>query len=124
MEGVGARMGRTSARYGPATFTGPVRKWRKEWVPVAAPAAVTNGAAASSTGTDSGSGSRGNNLLLFKWTPANGANAVGDGEKAAAEPAPRLRRYVPVRRLEKKCSRFFCRFLVVRSVRIGPGLDP
>jgi hypothetical protein len=124
MEGVGARLGRTSARYGPATFTGPVRKWLKEWVPVAAPAAAANGATASSTGTDSGSGSSGNNLRLFKWTPANGSNAGGDGDKAATELAPRLRRYVPVRSLEKKCSRFFCRFLVVQSVRIGPGLDP
>lgn len=100
MEGVGARLGRTSARYGPATtFTGPVRKWRKEWVPVAAPAAAANGGTASSTGTGSGSGSRGNNLLLFKWTPANGANGGGDGDQAAAETAPRRRRYVPVRTL-------------------------
>ena len=67
MEGVGARLGRTSARYGPATtFTGPVRKWRKEWVPVAAAAAASaNGGAASSTGKGSDGGSRGNNLLLF-----------------------------------------------------------
>jgi hypothetical protein len=126
MEGVGARLGRTSARYGPATtFTGPVRKWRKEWVPVAAPATAANGGAASSTGNDSGSGSRGNDLLLFKWTAANGANGGGDGDQAAAaEPAPRRRRYVPVRTLEKKFSRFFGGFFVVRSVRIVPGLDP
>jgi hypothetical protein len=126
MEGVGARLGRTSARYGPATtFTGPVRKWRKEWVPVAAPATAANGGAASSTGNGSGSGSRGNDLLLFKWTAANGANGGGDGDQAAAaEPAPRRRRYVPVRTLEKKFSRFFGGFFVVRSVRIVPGLDP
>lgn len=112
MEGVGARLGRTSARYGPATtFTGPVRKWRKEWVPVAAAAsnASANGAAASSTGMGSGSGSRGNNLLLFKWTPVNGANVGGggggggDGEQqaAAVEKVTRRRRYVPVRLLDK-----------------------
>ena len=90
MEGVGARLGRSSARYGPATtFTGPVRKWRKEWVPITS-------AAASSTGT----GSRGNNLVLFKWTPLNGANGRGGGDKeltVPAEMATRRRRYVPVR---------------------------
>lgn len=115
MEGVGARLGRTSARYGPATtFTGPVRKWRKEWIPVAAAAAASNataganGGAASSTSAGSGSGSRGNNLLLFKWTPVNGANGGGgggDGEQQAAtvETATRRRRYVPVRFLDKNC---------------------
>uniref|UniRef100_A0A0A9DV42 Uncharacterized protein n=1 Tax=Arundo donax TaxID=35708 RepID=A0A0A9DV42_ARUDO len=105
MEGVGARLGRTSARYGPATtFTGPVRKWRKEWVPVAAAAAANaNGGAASSTGTGSGSGSRGNNLHLFKWTPVNGANGGVDGElAAAAETATKRRQYVPVSVVEEQ----------------------
>jgi hypothetical protein len=112
MEGVGARLGRTSARYGPATtFTGHVRKWRKEWVPVVAAAAAAaanantsaNGGTTSSTGMGSGGGSRGNNLLLFKWTPVNGANGGGgDGEQQQqAETATRRRRYVPVRILEK-----------------------
>jgi len=109
MEGVGARLGRTSARYGPATtFTGPVRKWRKEWVPVAAAAvnanASANGGTASSTGMGSGGGSRGNNLLLFKWTPVNGTNGGGGGDgeqQQAAETATRRRRYVPVRILDK-----------------------
>jgi len=117
MEGVGARLGRTSARYGPATtFTGPVRKWRKEWVPVAAAAAAAsaNGGAASSTGTGSGGGSRGNNLLLFKWTPVNGTNGGGggDGEQQAAaeETATRRRRYVPVRTLDNNCWLSFVSF--------------
>ncbi|KAB5560345.1 hypothetical protein DKX38_005302 [Salix brachista] len=35
MEGVGARLGRSSTRYGPTTvFSGPVRKWKKRWVHV------------------------------------------------------------------------------------------
>ncbi|KAH9617406.1 hypothetical protein KSS87_006580 [Heliosperma pusillum] len=35
MEGVGARLGRSSSRYGTTTvFTGPVRKWHKNWVAV------------------------------------------------------------------------------------------
>ncbi|KAL5222824.1 hypothetical protein ABZP36_027537 [Zizania latifolia] len=111
MEGVGARLGRTSARYGPATtFTGPVRKWRKEWVPVAAAAASASAAAASAaTGMGSGGGSRGNNLVLFKWTPLNGSNGGGDGEQAAAagpaaeeKKATRRRRYVPVSVVEEE----------------------
>ncbi|CAM0911336.1 unnamed protein product [Alopecurus aequalis] len=96
MEGVGARLGRSSARYGPATtFTGPVRKWRKEWIPIAAATATATPAAVSSTGT----GSRGNNLVLFKWTPLNGTNGrVGVDEELTvpAEMATRRRRYVPV----------------------------
>ncbi|XP_051187117.1 uncharacterized protein [Lolium perenne] len=96
MEGVGARLGRSSARYGPATtFTGPVRKWRKEWVPIAAATGSATSTAASSTGA----GSRGNNLVLFKWTPLNGANGRGGGDEeltAPAEMATRRRRYVPV----------------------------
>ncbi|KAL5231066.1 hypothetical protein ABZP36_029842 [Zizania latifolia] len=118
MEGVGARLGRTSARYGPATtFTGPVRKWRKEWVPVAAAvasaaAAAAAAAASSATGTGSGGGSRGNNLVLFKWTPLNGSNGGsnggGDGEQPAAagaaeeEKATRRRWYVPVSVVEEE----------------------
>uniref|UniRef100_A0ACD6AH82 Uncharacterized protein n=1 Tax=Avena sativa TaxID=4498 RepID=A0ACD6AH82_AVESA len=95
MEGVGARLGRSSARYGPATtFTGPVRKWRKEWVPIAAAMGTATSAAASSTGT----GSRGNNLVLFKWSPLSGANRRGGDEEptAPAETAMGRRRYVPV----------------------------
>jgi hypothetical protein len=127
MEGVGARLGRTSARYGPAaTFTGPVRKWRKEWVPVAAASASANGGAASSTGTGSGRGSRGNNLLLFKWTPVNGANGGGGGREgeqhaaaaAAADTSTRRRRYVPVRILDKSCWLSFVAKVALVWVRI------
>jgi hypothetical protein len=59
----------------------------------------------ASTGTGSGGGSRGNNLLLFKWTPVNGANGGGgDGERQAAaeETATRRRRYVPVSVVEEE----------------------
>uniref|UniRef100_A0A453RVM1 Uncharacterized protein n=1 Tax=Aegilops tauschii subsp. strangulata TaxID=200361 RepID=A0A453RVM1_AEGTS len=91
MEGVGARLGRSSARYGPAmTFTGPVRKWRKEWVTISAATATATSAAASSTGT----GSRGNNLILFKWTPLNGANEGDEEQTAPAKTATRRRRFL------------------------------
>lgn len=106
MEGVGARLGRSSARYGPAmTFTGPVRKWRKEWVLIPVATATATSAAASSAGA---TGSRGNNLILFKWTPLNGANG-GGGDEDQTAPAKMdtiRRRYVPVRIL-KYCSTCF-----------------
>ncbi|KAJ6416902.1 hypothetical protein OIU84_002731 [Salix udensis] len=38
MEGMGSRLGRTSARYGLSAtatiFNGPVRKWKRKWVHV------------------------------------------------------------------------------------------
>ncbi|KAK1405026.1 hypothetical protein POM88_004631 [Heracleum sosnowskyi] len=36
MEGVSSRLGRASSRYGGSApvFTGPVRKWKKQWTPV------------------------------------------------------------------------------------------
>ncbi|EMS59345.1 hypothetical protein TRIUR3_15725 [Triticum urartu] len=70
------------------TFTGPVRKWRKEWVTISAATATATSAAASSTGT----GSRGNNLILFKWTPLNGANEGDEEQTAPAKTATRRRR--------------------------------
>lgn len=120
MEGVGARLGRSSTRYsGPATvFTGPVRKWKKKWVPV--PPNNNNG----NNSTHSAAGANNNNnsshLLLYKWTPltpvsnsaaaanGNGNNpstpagaAVGKDSTpsdapAAEEPPPRKFRYMPI----------------------------
>ncbi|KAJ6999331.1 hypothetical protein D5086_007714 [Populus alba] len=89
MEGVGARLGRSSTRYGPATvFSGPVRKWKKRWVHVNPSSnhnsfhshhhnATTNAAAASSSAANHSSSSNGNNgshLLLYKWTPLSQSN--------------------------------------------------
>ncbi|KAJ8497215.1 hypothetical protein OPV22_007767 [Ensete ventricosum] len=38
MEGVAARLGRSSTRYGPAAvFSGPVRRWNKNWLTAAQP---------------------------------------------------------------------------------------
>ena len=76
MEGVGARLGRSSTRYGPATvFSGPVRKWKKKWVPLSNP-----NSNASSNAALNGGGATNNNhshRLLYKWTPissqANGS---------------------------------------------------
>lgn len=125
MEGVGARLGRSSTRYGPATvFTGPVRKWKKKWVHVA-PSSNTNNASSTThhshqinghNGTSNGN--NGSHLLLYKWTPitqsqntaiGNNNNAVTNGnggDKVSAkdddalaaneEPPRRKFKYIPV----------------------------
>ncbi|KAH0458869.1 hypothetical protein IEQ34_011683 [Dendrobium chrysotoxum] len=108
MEGVGARLGRSSARYAPTTvFSGPVRRWKKKWVPLSNP---------------NNSNSNNNNhshLLLFKWTPINtlsngtaaatppasskDATSADATPPSASEEAPRRKfRYIPVSILEQK----------------------
>lgn len=84
MEGVGARFGRSSTRYGgPATvFTGPVRKWKKKWSPV-----TNNKHPQNTNGTTSC-------LLLYKWTPYD-VN-VSDSKKTKAELPRRRFKYIPV----------------------------
>ncbi|XP_044329547.1 uncharacterized protein [Triticum aestivum] len=69
------------ARYGPATtFTRPVRKWRKEWVPIAAATATATSAAASSTGTVSVvQGQR------QESAKSDNENKANDGEPSSAE---------------------------------------
>ncbi|XP_057429483.1 uncharacterized protein LOC130722683 [Lotus japonicus] len=112
MEGVGARLGRSSTRYGPATvFTGPVRKWKKKWVHVS-PSASASAASSNSNTNHNHSASNGNNgshLLLYKWTPItqsqNAANANNTKEappEPADEPPRRKFKYIPVAVLEEQ----------------------
>ncbi|KAK1269618.1 hypothetical protein QJS04_geneDACA005205 [Acorus gramineus] len=94
MEGVGARLGRSSTRYGPATvFSGPVRKWKKMWVHVAPPNSST------SSKHVVGNNSNGSHLVLFKWSPTNQSSKDGSSPSAAAatveEQSKRRFRYVP-----------------------------
>ncbi|XP_058723733.1 uncharacterized protein LOC131595407 [Vicia villosa] len=115
MEGVGARLGRSSTRYGPATvFTGPVRKWKKKWVHVSPSSASAN--SNNNTNHNHGSSNNGNNngshLLLYKWTPItqsqntnnNGSNGnVKDAQIEPVEEPPRRKfKYVPVAVLEEQ----------------------
>ncbi|KAJ0965345.1 hypothetical protein J5N97_026483 [Dioscorea zingiberensis] len=99
MEGVGARLGRSSTRYGPATvFSGPVRKWKKKWVPLASPASTNTG-----NNSSNGNGNNNNNnhahLLVYKWAPissqSNGS-ASAAATPGADDPPKRKVRYVPV----------------------------
>ena len=135
MEGVGARLGRSSTRYGPATvFTGPVRKWKKKWIPLTPPnnnntsnhhhhqTAAPNGA---------GNGNNGSHLLLYKWTPItpslNGNNGYGNGKTngdnneesksshkddavAVDEPPKRQFKYIPVLLCQSTLQFFNCQF--------------
>ncbi|KAK1316084.1 hypothetical protein QJS10_CPA05g00973 [Acorus calamus] len=92
MEGVGARLGRSSTRYGPATvFSGPVRKWKKMWVHVEPPNSST------SSKHNVGNNSTGSHLVLFMWSPTNQSSKDGSSPSAAAveEPPKRRFRYVP-----------------------------
>ncbi|XWS19340.1 hypothetical protein CRYUN_Cryun31cG0006900 [Craigia yunnanensis] len=113
MEGVGARFGRSSTRYGPATvFTGPIRKWKKKWVNVS-PSNSGSGNNNnhsqnhhSSNGTSNGN--NGSHLVLFKWTPIsqsqnnNSNNSKDDAVAALEEPPRRKFKYIPIAALEEQ----------------------
>ncbi|KAK9706345.1 hypothetical protein RND81_07G117700 [Saponaria officinalis] len=80
MEGVGARLGRSSSRYGTTTvFTGPVRKWSKSWVPISPSSSSSSSSAnhnnsnhlSNPSSSSSSSSSTVSNLRLYKWTPLN-----------------------------------------------------
>ncbi|MED6219331.1 hypothetical protein PIB30_034765 [Stylosanthes scabra] len=122
MEGVGARLGRSSTRYGPATvFTGPVRKWKKKWVHVSpnSSSASSNSNANNNNNnhTHHSNGNNGSHLLLYKWTPitqsqnANNNNSNGNAaakdfvpppSDAPEEPPRRKFKYIPVAVLEEQ----------------------
>lgn len=122
MEGVGARLGRSSTRYGPATvFNGRVRKWKKRWVHVSPSNNnnnhnhsqqhhhINNANGTNATTTPS-NGNNGSHLLLYKWTPltqtnnsnaaANHSNSNADKiplkDDAPLEPPRRKFKYIPV----------------------------
>ncbi|TYJ12863.1 hypothetical protein E1A91_A10G010100v1 [Gossypium mustelinum] len=121
MEGVGARLGRSSARYGPATvFTGPVRKWKKKWVHVS-PSNTGNSSNNNNnnhshnnhqtTINGTSNGNNGSHLLLFKWTPLsqtqtnnndNDNSSKDDAVAAPEEPPRRKFKYIPIAVLEEQ----------------------
>ncbi|VFQ96255.1 unnamed protein product [Cuscuta campestris] len=126
MEGVGARFGRISSRYGPTTvFTGRVRKWRKKWVRVIPPSSGSNNnsnnAHHRSAPTSEVNEINGSRLSLLKWTPitpsqnnasANGGagdeNGTSDGsakpDVVNEEPPKRRFKYIPIAVLEEQKS--------------------
>ena len=92
MEGVGARTGRSSSRYGTTTvFNGPVRKWKKDWVPIPPSSSSSsnsnqnhhpnnnnNNNHSSTNGNVNGSSV--SHLRLYKWTPINKDNSSNDND--------------------------------------------
>ncbi|XP_073157799.1 uncharacterized protein [Henckelia pumila] len=84
MEGVGARLGRSSTRYGPTTvFTGPVRKWKKKWVPIAPSNSSHHNSAAAAAGNRTANGSNVSpHLLLYQWTPITPSQNKDNGNTA------------------------------------------
>ncbi|XP_022720672.1 putative uncharacterized protein DDB_G0292438 [Durio zibethinus] len=118
MEGVGARLGRSSTRYGPATvFTGPIRKWKKQWVyvsPYNSGSSNNNNHSHNRHGSNGiSNGNNGSHLVLLKWTPIsqsqknNNNNENNDSSKddavAAPEEPPRRKfKYIPIALLEEQ----------------------
>ncbi|CAO2842459.1 unnamed protein product [Amaranthus hypochondriacus] len=95
MEGVGARTGRSSSRYGTTTvFNGPVRKWKKDWVPIPPPSSSSSSSSnsnqnhhPSNNNNNNHSSTNGNvngssvsHLRLYKWTPINKDNSSNDND--------------------------------------------
>ncbi|CAH2080414.1 unnamed protein product [Thlaspi arvense] len=107
MEGVGARLGRSSTRYGPSStvFNGPVRKWKKKWVQASPNTSSSNHHHSQTTYRNNGgiaNGSNGSEILLYKWTPMGGSSdrsSTGDDDAAAGgppeEPPRRKFKFVP-----------------------------
>lgn len=111
MDGVvGARLGRSSARYAPTTvFTGPVRKWKKKWVHINS--VKSNNQSTPANGGVNGrfngrvNGTNGSNLVFLKWTPITASQKDGDSKSSdkddavpidESEPRKRKFKYIPV----------------------------
>ncbi|KAH9803966.1 Golgin family A protein [Citrus sinensis] len=103
MEGVGSRMGRASARYGPTqtVFNGPVRKWKKRWVHVLSSSPSTISQSNGHNNNNNSNSINGAPLLLCKWTPLS-SNSSDNNGATTEEPPKRRFRYTPVAVLEEQ----------------------
>ncbi|KAL1821465.1 uncharacterized protein LOC108216762 [Daucus carota subsp. sativus] len=89
MEGVSSRLGRASSRYGGSApvFTGPVRKWKKQWVHVSSPVS-------HSRSHHHHHNNNAPSLLLCRWTPVS---ATTDKPVKPEQELPRRKfRYAPI----------------------------
>ncbi|XP_016501435.2 uncharacterized protein LOC107819795 [Nicotiana tabacum] len=109
MEGVGARFGRSSTRYGPTTvFTGPVRRWKKKWIHVSSN--KNNHQTTTAAANGGVNGSNGSHLLLLKWRPITASQNNSSDEKGGdsnkdedvpiEEPRKRKFKFIPIAVLE------------------------
>lgn len=100
MDGVGARLGRSSARYAPTTvFTGPVRRWKKKWIHGTPPSSGNSHGRTTANGGVNGSNV--SHLLLFKWIPVTASetdadSSAKDDDVSVEEPPKRKFKYIPV----------------------------
>ncbi|KAH9652064.1 Golgin family A protein [Citrus sinensis] len=101
MEGVGSRMGRASARYGPTqtVFNGPVRKWKKRWVHVSSSSPSTISQSNGHNNNNNSNSINGAPLLLCKWTPLS-SNSSDNNGATTEEPPKRRFRYTPCGRCD------------------------
>ncbi|KAL9687734.1 hypothetical protein QQ045_032141 [Rhodiola kirilowii] len=115
MEAVGARLGRSSARYGPTTvFSGPVRKWKKKWVHIAPPSSASNGSRdrdriQSSQSANGSNSNNGSHVVLYKWTPIPPRENCGATDETTPvkddgveEPTKRKLKFIPIALLEEQ----------------------
>ncbi|KAJ9551421.1 hypothetical protein OSB04_015466 [Centaurea solstitialis] len=111
MEGIGSRTGRPSSRYGSApVFTGPVRRWQKQWIHVSSSSSSSSSVSYSHGNNFNSSGGNNNSssnnvsaVRIRRWTPVPAAESGGESESAAEErPRRRKLRYAPIVVLEGK----------------------
>ncbi|KAL8131670.1 uncharacterized protein LOC141711699 [Apium graveolens] len=91
MEGVSSRLGRASSRYGGSApvFTGPVRKWKKQWVHVSSP--LSHSSRSHHHHHNHNNNNNSPSLLLCRWTP------VSDKSVKPQPDLPRRKfRYTPI----------------------------
>ncbi|XP_076904411.1 uncharacterized protein LOC143596123 [Bidens hawaiensis] len=97
MEGIGSRTGRPSSRYGSApVFTGPVRRWQKQWVNVSS--SSSSSVTYNHSNTSNSNGTTTNNVSAIRvrrWTPVP-TKSGGVSESVAEEPQRRKLRYAPI----------------------------
>ncbi|KAL8239203.1 hypothetical protein R6Q59_015770 [Mikania micrantha] len=94
MEGIGSRTGRPSSRYGSASvFTGPVRRWQKQWVHVSSSVPSHNQSNRSTSNTTTNNIS---SVRIRRWTPVPSAQSGGDSESVTEERPRRKLRYAPI----------------------------
>ncbi|KAL4580047.1 hypothetical protein LXL04_016222 [Taraxacum kok-saghyz] len=102
MEGIGSRTGRPSSRYGSApVFTGPVRRWQKQWVHVSS----SSSSITYNHSTNNSNSSNNNNVStvrIRRWTPVSSAQSGEDSESGVEERPRRKLRYAPIVVVEKK----------------------
>ncbi|KAK9074233.1 hypothetical protein SSX86_006830 [Deinandra increscens subsp. villosa] len=103
MEGIGSRTGRPSSRYGAApVFTGPVRRWQKQWVHVSSSVSYNHTSNRSNSTANNNNTNNISAVRIRRWTPVPSVHSGDESESAAEERPKRKMRYAPIVVLEGK----------------------